>query len=135
MKPLFGFIGHYLKAWLDDFILYAKTEEELMQVIDNFLEIWGTKNLNFSAKTSSLFAKLVKWCDMIISEAGTNMDPRNLDGLLKVTTPKTSGEVPQFVQCAKWMVQCIPEFSARLHPLGKTFERSYTRSGGRKTTK
>ena len=62
VEPLFAELRDHLKAWLDDFNLHAKTEDELLSVFKRFLQICQEKNLFLSAKKCQLFKKEVTWC-------------------------------------------------------------------------
>ena len=71
------------------------------------------------------------WCGRIITADGYKMDPRRLDGLKNMSTPKTADELAEFVYCARWMSIAIPEFARRVSPLTDMLEVAYKKSGKR----
>ena len=134
VEPCFSEIRQNLKAWLDDFILHARTFEELLYILDRFLTICSEHRLLVSAKKSSLFTTSVKWCGRIIDENGSRMDPRHIEGMMNASLPQTGDELSQFVNATQWMGHNIPDFAARVQPLRDILERAYDRAG-RRTSK
>ena len=134
VEPCFAEIRDSLKAWLDNFLLHARSWDDLFRILGRFFTICAEKRLLVSAKKSTLFTTTVKWCGRVIDKNGTRMDPRHLDGLLNSAEPETADEVSQFVNCAQWMSSNIPEFAARIKPLRDLVERAYEQAG-RRTSK
>ena len=132
VEPLFAELRDHLKAWLDDFNLHAKTEDELLSVFKRFLQICQEKNLFLSAKKCQLFKKEVTWCGRKISGDGYEMDPYNSEWLKDLSMPKTGGELFQYIHCCRWMSTAIPAFEQRIAPLSNILEQAYERSGRRK---
>ena len=125
VEPCFADIRSRLKAWLDDFLLHARNEEQLLKALLAFLEICRDKGLKVSIKKSTFFALVVKWCGRILDKNGIRFDPRNADGLRNLSTPTTAAELSQFVNCLQWMSQAIPRFSERVQLLRDLVEKAY----------
>lgn len=49
VEPLFAELRKWMKSWVDDFILHAKDEEELLDKIERFIEIAEEAKLILSA--------------------------------------------------------------------------------------
>lgn len=131
IEPLFAKLRSNIKSWIDDFLLYAKTEEELLRLLEQFFEICRTYRLKVSIKKSTFFALSVKWCGRIWSRNGVKFNPSNAEGLANMTDPKTAAELSQVVNCLQWMSIAIPKFAERVGPLRKILEKAYKRSGKR----
>lgn len=114
VEPLFADLRHNMKAWLDDFNLHAKTEGDLLQHLDRFLQICDHRNLFLSAVKCRFFAQFIKWCGRIVSGDGYKMDPANLEGLQNMSMPQTADEQSQYIHCLRWMAIAIPDFARLL---------------------
>ena len=131
VEPLFSTLRDWLKAWLDDFCLHARTEEVLLDKLEEFFAICRRKNLFLHAGKSKLFEKELKWCGRIVSAAGFRLDPARLEGLKDVSMPDTAEELAQFIYCCRWMSIAIPDFTGRTAPLTAVLEQAYSQSGKR----
>lgn len=76
-EPCFTALRDNLKAWIDDFMMYAFSETELLSLIHRFLLICRYKNLVISLPKSSFFSTSIKWCGRIIDGNGYRFDPAN----------------------------------------------------------
>lgn len=132
IPPLFDEMKHVFKAWIDDFILYAPTEMDLLQRLDEFFMICGKYNLRFSATKSVFFTRMVKWCGRIIDRDGYQLDPRNIEALRTMEAPITASELCQFIHCCRWMSNCIPDYHRIVKPLDEVLEKAYAKAGKRK---
>ncbi len=45
VEPCFAVLRHRLKAWLDDFLIYAPNEEEILRCLETFFDICREKEL------------------------------------------------------------------------------------------
>lgn len=131
VEPCFAELRMNLKAWLDDFSLYGKEEEDLLNVLERFLSICAQKNLFLSARKSILFTKEMTWCGRVITPDGYKMEPRRLEGLKDMAFPNTADELAEFVYCTRWMSVCIPDFARRIAPLVELLDKAYKKSGRR----
>ena len=131
VEPLFSELRDSMKAWLDDFSLYAKTEKDLLDSLEIFLKICHEKGLYLSAKKCNLYTKELKWCGRIFSENGYRMDPSRISGLKDMEVPQNAGELCEFVHCCRWMYMALPLFSQRVSLLNNVLEEAYTKSGRR----
>ena len=60
------------------------------------------------------------------------MDPTRVSALRDLDTPRTAGELSQFIHCLRWVSNSIPQFAERsaLH-LTDVLEKAYKKSGRR----
>ena len=131
IEPLFKELRKNLKAWRDDFILHSHTEEELLRVLERFVEICAERELFLSAKKCLFFESELKWCGRTISGKGYRPDPARLEGLKDAHCPETGEELCQFIHCCRWMSLAIPNFAERIAPLSEVLEKAYAKSGRR----
>ena len=78
-----------LLQWIDDFLLHAPSEKELLIEIHIFLKVCKEFGFKILAEKSSFFLKEAKFCGKIISADGVRFDPRNLTGIVDMKKPKT----------------------------------------------
>lgn len=131
VEPCFVSIRKNVKAWQDDFIIHHNSEKGLLEILGQFMQICRHRNLKISATKSTLFTTSVKWCGRIIDKDGVHYDPRNLSGLRNITSPKTAGELSQYIHCLQWMSQSIPDFANRISSMRKVLEAAYRKTGKR----
>ena len=131
VEPLFAEMRAKMKAWLDDFNLYAINEAELLELLEQFFSICKAHNLYLSARKCVFFAKEIKWCGRIITSDGYKMDPSNISGLKDMSLPKNADELCEFIHCCRWMSLVIPNFNVLVSPLTATLEAAYKKSGRR----
>jgi len=131
VEPLFAELRDRLKAWLDDFLLYCTSEDELLDSLLRFFTICSDYNLYLSAKKCEFFQRTVRWCGRLISPEGVQLDPSRLSGLKHISLPQTAGELCEYVHCLRWMSRSIPDFVRVSAPLQEILERAYALKGKR----
>ena len=117
--------------WLDDFLFYAKSEDELLSNIKSFLLVCSEIGLKVHAEKSTLFATEVQFCGRIISRQGVQYHPRHFDTLVSMKTPTMASDLQQFVCATNWMRNSIPNYAQRIQPLHQLLEETYSRVGKR----
>lgn len=127
-----GLLGLGILCWLDDILGYAKTEDELLAILEKVLDRCEEFGLKLHAKKCSFFAMEVTWCGRVISAEGVKHCPDRIQGLVDIQPPRTAGELQQFVCAANWMRQSIPEYSRLSAALYEALERAATVAGSRK---
>ncbi len=78
VEPCFAELRAHRLAWIDDFAVRARTEAQLLDVLERFLAICKDRNLIVSIIKSVFFATSIKWCGRILDAQGIKMDPSNL---------------------------------------------------------
>lgn len=128
VEPLFKELRSMLKAWLDDFTLHAKSEEELLEGLRKYFQICQRTGLFLSAKKNRYFKQSVRWCGRIITKDGYTMDPTRASALKDISLPKAGGELCEFVHCCKWISRAIPAFAQTTAPLTAVLEEAFAKS-------
>ena len=120
-----------MMEWIDDFLLYAKSEKDLLDDIEAFLDVCSEVGFKLQPEKSHFFMKEAKYCGRIISADGVTYDPRHFDSLLAMNRPTMADELVQFVCAANWMRNAIPEFAKTIAPLQALMESAYSKAGKR----
>ena len=119
--------------WLDDFLLYAKSEEDLLSEVESFLQVCEKINLKIHAEKSNFFSKRVQFCGRIITPEGIQYHPRHFDSLVSMKKPTMARELQQLLCATNWMRSSIPNYSKVIEPLHTLMENAYAKSGGKRT--
>eukprot|EP00737_Agarophyton_chilense_P002826 gb/GEZJ01003250.1/.p1 GENE.gb/GEZJ01003250.1/~~gb/GEZJ01003250.1/.p1 ORF type:complete len:229 (+),score=19.03 gb/GEZJ01003250.1/:944-1630(+) len=123
-----------LIQWIDDFLLHAKDDSNLLDSIRKFLTVCERYEFMVNPKRSSLFQKSVKFCGRIMSKDGVQYDPRCFQVLIDMKPPKTANELQQLLCATNWMRTSIPEYARRVQQLYELMESAYKEIGSRKTS-
>ena len=129
----FDSIRSQFKAWLDDFLLFAKTEPLLLVLLRIFLQTCRRRNLIISLPKSLFFTKEAQWCGRIIDADGVRMNPKNYEGITNGGPPQTGAELCQYVNAMTWISNSIPCFAQVIAPLRALLEKAYAATGGKRT--
>jgi len=121
-----------LLQWLDDFLLHAKNEGELLNSLEKYFAVCARYGLKIHAEKSEFFTKLARFCGRIISADGVRFDPQRLTVLLNMKTPSHAGELQQLLCATNWMRPSIPSYAKIVAPLHELLESVYREAGSRK---
>jgi hypothetical protein len=80
-----------LLQWLDDLLLFTRTDAELLVLLRQLFEIFRRFGLKLHPRKCILFARRICWCGRLIDEAGVRFDPRQLQGLIEMPPPLQLG--------------------------------------------
>lgn len=135
VEPFFAEFRDNMKAWLDDFLLFAASESNLLRILQTFFSICRTRRLVVSLSKSSFFQKGAHWCGRMIDFAGVRFNSKNLYGPSNCSPPTTASELCEYVHGLRWMSPSIPRFAERVAPLRALLETAYTAAGGSRKKK
>lgn len=128
---IFAELSSNMLQWLDDFLLHASGESELLEKLQRFFELCRQYKLKIHAEKMSLFCKSVKFCGRIIDKEGIQFDPRSLKTITTMLRPGWGAELQQFLCATNWMRSSIPNYSSTVAPLQKLIEQLYQKVGKR----
>lgn len=117
--------------WIDDFLLYARHETELLENIDKFLRVCKEVGFKVHPKKTTFFTKKAKFCGRILSTEGVQYEPRNFSVLLNMRKPTHADQLQQLLCATNWMRNSIPTYSTTIAPLHKLLEDAYKTAGKR----
>lgn len=131
VAPCFAKLSQCLKAWIDDFTLYTRTEQELLSALGRIFEICHDRNLNIFDRKTELFTTELKWCGRIILQDGVRYDPHNASGLTSCALPISAGGLCEYVHCIGWMRNKILDQAPQVAPLVELLEVAFKTTGKR----
>jgi Reverse transcriptase (RNA-dependent DNA polymerase)/RNase H-like domain found in reverse transcriptase len=112
-------------AWLDDILLHAVTELELLTHFRALFLIFRQYNIMLHPGKCSIYATKLRWCGRILSATGFCFDPRRVQGLRDMEPSSTCAELQQFVCARNWMRTSLQMFAQLIAPLQAILERVY----------
>jgi hypothetical protein len=107
------------KVWMDDCLLHAKTEDDLLTISNFFFKKCQEHGLKLHASKCALFASTVSYCGRLITKDGVRFDPKNMEALQTMQEPQNGADLVQYVAAVNCMRGAIPSYSKRVAPLQK----------------
>lgn len=121
-----------LLQWLDDFLIHAGKEGELLRELQQFFRVCEEYGFKVHAEKTHLFLKEARFCGRIVSGDGVVFDPRHLEALINMKRPFSGDELQQLICATNWMRTSLPAYAETVAPLHNLMEYVYRRAGGRK---
>jgi hypothetical protein len=105
--------------YLDDVLVFSKSFDSHLAEVKAVLQCLRKKGIKLKSSKCSIFRREVRFLGQLLSEAGSRMDPADLDAvvILKEKRTKTGGEVRQVLGLLGYFRKYIPDFSRRPKPL------------------
>jgi hypothetical protein len=104
-------------SYIDDILIYAATEDELLDRIEKVLKRLTKLNFKISAAKCAMYQTEVSWCGYVFSSGGKSHDPERVAALEAAERPRNGGHLWQFTAAVGWLRECIPEYHRRMRPL------------------
>ena len=121
-----------LLQWLDDFLLHAQSEDELLGFIESFFGLCMQFGFKLHAAKCKFFLREAKFCGRLIDSAGIRFHPRDMDALQNMRRPEFAADLQQFLCATNWMRSSIPEYSKLIAPSHALLESCYSTAWSRK---
>ena len=118
-KVLMG-CSSFAMGYLDDIIIFSKTEEEHLQHLEEIFVRLRKFGLKMKCEKCSFFNKHIQYLGHLVSEKGFEPLPEKLESIHKMPAPRTAKEVKQFLGLIGYyrkFVQCFVDISRPLTKL------------------
>ena len=109
--------GDFAMGYLDDIIVFSRSEEEHLQHLEEIFKRLRHFNLKMKREKSSFFKKHIQYLGHLVSEQGFEPLPEKLEAIRSMPHPKTPKEVKQFLGLIGYYRKFIPRFSDLSRPL------------------
>jgi transposase InsO family protein len=116
-KVLRPYIDKFCIVYLDDILIFSKTEEEHERHVKTILGALDRAGMILNLDKCKFFRNQVRFLSHIIDQYGSRPDPRNIEKILKWATPRTITDVRGFVNLASHYRKYIAKFSDLALPL------------------
>jgi hypothetical protein len=99
-----------MEVYLDDFIVYASTEEELITNLKEVFIRLSDKNLKLNPKKCRFGMEEVEYCGHVINSTGITFSHDRISEVANFDIPKTRGELKSFLGMAGYMRTHVPHY-------------------------
>lgn len=121
-----------LLLWVDDILAHSSSPRELLASLDHIFRCCLDRNIRLSAWKCDLFLKSVTWCGRKISSEGIGFDPEYIQGIQDLDTPKTVGDLQQYICSLNWIRSCIPHYNREIDPFSDCLREIVAKIGSNK---
>jgi len=104
-------------VYLDDILIFTKTEEEHKRAVQRVLEILAEHKLFLCLEKCEFHQKQIEYLRLVISENKVVMDPVKVAGVCDWSTPKNRTDVQAFIGFVNFYCCFIRDFSTIARPL------------------
>ncbi|POM77826.1 Hypothetical protein PHPALM_4727 [Phytophthora palmivora] len=125
-------VGKCVIVWIDDLLVFAETQSELLDAIDAVLQKLDEYGFILNPKKCSLFRTEIQWCGRIINKNGIGYDPERIQALRNIPPPMTAAELQQLLCASNWMRSGLVDYARVVRPLQERLDQALT---GTKRTK
>ena len=108
-KVLMG-CSNFAMGYLDDIIIFSKTEEEHLQHLQEIFSRLHNFGLKMKQEKCSFFKKHIQYLGHLVSERGFEPLPEKLESIRKMLAPRTAKEVKQFLGLIGYYRKFVPYF-------------------------
>ena len=108
---------NFAMGYLDDIIIFSKTEEEHLQHLEEIFEWLRKAGLKLKLQKCSFFKKHIQYLGHLISDEGIQPLPEKLESLAKMPVPQNAKQVKQFLGLVGYYRKFVPCFSDIARPL------------------
>jgi len=103
-------------VYLDDILIFTKTEEEHERAVRRVLEILAEHKLFLRLEKCEFHRKQIEYLGLVISENTVAMDPIKVAGVREWPTPESRTDVQAFVGFVNFYRRFIQDFSTIARP-------------------
>jgi len=104
-------------VYLDDILIFTKTEEEYAQVVRRVLQVLKENKLFFYLEKCEFYKQRIKYLGLVILENEVSMDLVKVAGVREWPTPENKTDVQAFLGFVNFYQRFIQDFSAKARPL------------------
>ena len=108
---------NFAMGYLDDIIIFSKTEEEHLQHLEEIFKRLRKAGLKFKLQKCSFFKKHIQYLGHLISDEGIQLLPEKLESIANVLEPQNAKQVKQFLGLLGYYRKFVPHFSDIARPL------------------
>ena len=118
-----GLRGIICLVYLDDLVVFSKTEREHANHLAQVFERLRETNLKIHPEKSHFFQRSIIFLGYQISPDGIKVDPAKAEKIQNWPTPKTTKEIQRFYGLANFYRRFIPDFAKMALPLSELLKK------------
>ena len=113
------FLDKFVVVFIDDILIYSKSEEEHKEHLRAVLKILKEKMLYAKLSKCKFWKQEVKFLGHVVGQGGVAVDPSKVEAVMEWERPTTVTEIRSFLGLAGYYRRFIKEFSQLALPLTK----------------
>jgi hypothetical protein len=117
-------------VYIDDILIFAKTEQEFVEVWLEILRKLHAVNLKINAKKTELFRREIKFCGRVFSASGVSYDTEFIRSISNMSPPRTAAELRSYLASANWIRSAICNYAALTEKLQELVTEAQKTAGG-----
>ena len=110
--------------YLDDVIIFGKTEQQTLDRLDAILSRIGQAGMKLKPSKCRLFQKRVHYLGHVVTEEGVMTDPEKIETVREWPVPTTQTEVRSFLGTASYYRRFVQNFGTIARPLHRLTEKN-----------
>jgi hypothetical protein len=111
------YLDKFVIVFLDDILVYSRTEEEHEQHLRMVLQVIREHQLYAKLSKCSFYQERIHYLGHIISKDGIAVDPKKIEAIREWSTPRNVTEVRSFMGLVGYYKRFIVGFSKISHPI------------------
>ena len=114
LKP---YLDKFVIVFIDDILIYSKSEKEHEEHLRLILELLKEKQLYAKFSKCEFWLKTVQFLGHVVDSEGLHVDRAKIEAIKKWETPNTPTQIRQFLGLAGYYRRFIQDFSKIAKPL------------------
>jgi hypothetical protein len=116
-KVFMKFLDKFVVLFIDDILVYSKTQEEHAEHLRLVLGTFREHQLYAKFSKCEFWLKEVGFLGHVISAGGVSVDPSKITSILERKAPTNPTEVRAFLKLAGYYRKFVEGFSSIAHPM------------------
>ena len=111
MNRVFKFLDNFVIVFIDDILVYSKSEAEHKGHLRKVLTVLRTQRLYAKFSKCEFWLSEVAFLGHVVSSRGITVDPTKIEAVMKWPRPTTVTKVRSFLGLAGYYIRFVQDFS------------------------
>lgn len=116
-RLLSPFVGKFVCLYIDDILIFSRTEEEHYDHIERVLKVLSDNNLKAKLQKCQWMQRQTKFLGWVVSRDGISPDPSKIKAILDFPRPTNTSDLRRFNGMCNFFRKFIYKFSHVMKPL------------------